>query len=80
MFFKICGVREKETILCCEANNVNFFGLIFYKKSPRNIIYENARELITFSNNLRINPVGVFVDHEIEDLKKINAKAFCNYW
>jgi len=71
VIFKICGLREKDSILCCEANNVDFFGLIFYKKSPRNISYKNARELINFATDLRINPVGVFVNQRISDLKDI---------
>ena len=71
MIFKICGLKEKDSILCCEANNVDFFGLIFYKKSPRNISYKNARELIHFATDLRITPVGVFVNQEISDLKDI---------
>ena len=71
MIFKICGLKEKNSILCCEANNVDFFGLIFYKKSPRNISYKNARELINFARDLRITPVGVFVNQRISDLKYI---------
>jgi len=69
--FKICGLKEKSSILCCEANNVDFFGLIFYKKSPRNISYKNAKELINFAKDLRIIPVGVFVNQSISDLKDI---------
>ena len=71
MIFKICGLKEKDSILCCEANNVDFFGLIFYKKSPRNISYKNAKELINFATDLRITPVGVFVNQGITDLKDI---------
>ena len=71
MIFKICGLKEKDSILCCEANNVDFFGLIFYKKSPRNISYKNARELINYATDLRITPVGVFVNQGINDLKDI---------
>ena len=71
MIFKICGLKEKDSILCCEANNVDFFGLIFYKKSPRNISYKDARKLINFAKDLRIIPVGVFVNQGISDLKDI---------
>ena len=71
MIFKICGLKEKNSILCCEANNVDFFGLIFYKKSPRNISYKDAKELINFAKDLRIIPVGVFVNQGISDLKDI---------
>ena len=71
MIFKICGLKNKESLLCCEENNADFFGMIFYEKSPRNITFNEANILISTSKNLRIRPVGVFVDHEINDLKKI---------
>ena len=71
MIFKICGLKNKESLLCCEENNADFFGMIFYEKSPRNITLNEANILIKTSKNLRIRPVGVFVDHEINDLKKI---------
>ena len=71
MIFKICGLREKDSLICCEANKVDFFGLVFYKKSPRNINHNKAKLLVNFSKNLSIKPVGVFVNHEINDLKNI---------
>ena len=71
MIFKICGLKNKESLLCCEENNADFFGMIFYEKSPRNITFNEANILLSASKNLRIRPVGVFVDHEINDLKKI---------
>ena len=71
MIFKICGLKNKESLLCCEENNADFFGMIFYEKSPRNITYNEARILTSASKEMRIQPVGVFVDHEIHDLKKI---------
>ena len=71
MLFKICGLKNKESLLCCEENNADFFGMIFYEKSPRNITFNEAKTLISTSKKLRIRPVGVFVDHEINDLKKI---------
>ena len=71
MIFKICGLKNKESLLCCEENNADFFGMIFYEKSPRNITFNEAKTLINISKELRIKPVGVFVDHEINNLKKI---------
>ena len=79
MIFKICGIKKKDSILCCEANNVNFFGLIFYEKSPRNILFKDAKELVNFSKNLKINPVGVFVNNEINDLKDIISSLNLKY-
>ena len=71
MIFKICGLKNKESLFCCEKNNTDFFGMIFYEKSPRNITFNEAETLIRTSKGLRIKPVGVFVDHEINNLKKI---------
>jgi len=71
MIFKICGIKNKKTLICCEKNKVDFFGMIFYKKSPRNITFNEANALTILSKELKIKPVGVFVDHNINDLKKI---------
>jgi phosphoribosylanthranilate isomerase len=71
MIFKICGLKNKESLFCCEENNADFFGMIFYEKSPRNITFNEAETLISISKKMKIRPVGVFVDHEINDLKKI---------
>ena len=71
MIFKICGLKEKDSLICCEANKVDFFGLVFYEKSPRNINRNKAKQLVEFSKNLSIKPVGVFVNHKISDLKNI---------
>jgi len=68
MIIKICGIQNKDTLLCCEKNNVNFFGMIFYSKSPRNITIENANKLNKISKKLNINGVGVFVNEAIDDL------------
>ena len=71
MIIKICGIQNKNTLLCCEKNNVNFFGMIFYPKSPRNISFENAVTLQRISKNLNINGVGVFVNKKINELEEI---------
>jgi len=79
MIFKICGLKKSESLFCCEENNVDFFGMIFYEKSPRNITFTEAETLITTSKEMRIRPVGVFVDHEINDLKKIISSLRLEY-
>ena len=30
MITKICGIKNEDTLICCEDNNVDFFGMIFY--------------------------------------------------
>ena len=69
MLFKICGLKNINTIDCCEKNKVNFFGMIFYKKSPRFINYRKAKYLVEHSKNKKIDPVGVFVNENIETVK-----------
>lgn len=79
MIIKICGIKNKETLICCEKNKVDFFGMIFYHKSPRNITYEEARSLIDVSREFAIKPVGVFVNHDIKELKKIIYSLNLNF-
>ena len=71
MIIKICGIQNQDTLMCCENNSINFFGMIFYPKSPRNITVENANKLNSISEKLNINGVGVFVNKEINELKEI---------
>ena len=71
MIIKICGIQNQETLICCENNNINFFGMIFYPKSPRNITIENANKLNKISEKLNINGVGVFVNKDINELEEI---------
>ena len=71
MITKICGIKTRETILCCENNNVDYFGLIFYPGSPRYISFDLAKELINYSDNLKINAVGVFVNEELDKIKNL---------
>ena len=71
MIIKICGIQNQDTLICCENNSINFFGMIFYPKSPRNITIENANKLNKISEKLNINGVGVFVNKEINELKEI---------
>mgnify|MGYP001265772038 CR=1 FL=1 len=71
MITKICGIQNEDTLFCCEQNNVDFFGMIFYSKSPRNISINNAILLQKKSENLNIEGVGVFVNKNIDEIKKI---------
>ena len=71
MIIKICGIQNQDTLICCENNSINFFGMIFYPKSPRNITIENANKLNKISEKLNINGVGVFVNKDINELEEI---------
>ena len=71
MITKICGIKSKSTLLCCEKNKVDFFGMIFFEDSPRNIKLQEAKELQELSKKMNIDGVGVFVNKNINDLEEI---------
>ena len=79
MITKICGIKNEDTLICCEDNGVNFFGMIFYPKSPRNISIEDASNLQKKSENLNINGVGVFVNKNINEIEDIIKKVRLKY-
>ena len=68
---KICGITSSTILDCCNELNINFFGLIFYRQSPRNIEIEKAKNLIKYQNKKNSIPVGVFVNHNFKDLSEI---------
>ena len=72
---KICGINETEIIDCCIKNGVEYFGLIFYEKSPRFVNLELAEKIINYVNNQKITPVGVFVNKPLNEIKKIIKKT-----
>ena len=79
MITKICGIKNEDTLICCEDNSVDFFGMIFYPKSPRNISIEEASNLQKKSENLNINGVGVFVNKNINEIEDIIKKVGLKY-
>ena len=79
MITKICGIKNEDTLICCEDNSVDFFGMIFYPKSPRNISIEEASNLQKKSENLNINGVGVFVNKNINEIEDIIKKLRLKY-
>ena len=43
---KICGIKDKDSMNAALNNKANYVGLVFYKKSPRNISIELSKELL----------------------------------
>ena len=76
---KICGIKDIRTVKCCIENNVDFFGMIFYKKSPRNIKIKEALNLINYIQYKPIYSVGVFVNEPINQIKQIIKKLKFDY-
>lgn len=59
MMIKICGITRREDAVAAAEAGASAIGFIFYKKSPRYIAPERAREL---GDGLELLKVGVFVD------------------
>jgi len=76
---KICGIKNISTLKCCIDNNVDFFGLIFYQKSPRNINFKQAKALLNYSLNKNILSVGVFVNEKINFLNNLLENLSLDY-
>ena len=76
---KVCGIKEINTIDCCLVNKIDFFGLIFYPKSPRNISLDKAIELVKYSKNKNISSVGVTVNETINNLNDLLIKLNLDY-
>ncbi len=70
MIIKICGISEIDTLKACINNNVDFYGMIFYGRSPRNIKINVAKKLQLYSRNYDIRGVGVFVNEKLSILTK----------
>ena len=79
MKIKICGIKDSTTLVCCQKNNVNYYGLVFYKKSPRNVSIKLASELINYQTNINLFPVGVFANHNIIDVHYTIEKLKLKY-
>ena len=73
MQIKICGITEKEKAIKIAQLGINFIGFIFYHKSKRFIQLEKANSIIQKIKliNSNIKSVGVFVNKELQDIKKI---------
>ncbi len=68
MIIKICGIKNYDTLKCCIKNNIDFFGMIFYKKSSRNIPLQKAKILQKNSKQSKIKGVGVFVNQDLDSI------------
>ena len=68
---KICGLKTIKEIETAYRSGSFWYGLIFYKKSHRDISIEKARYLV-LNSPPKIKPVAVVVDEKIEKIDKIS--------
>ena len=67
---KICGITNLDDALAAVAAGADALGFNFYKPSPRYITPQHAREMVEQLPQSLLT-VGVFVDEELEDVRKI---------
>ncbi|MEN8191920.1 MAG: phosphoribosylanthranilate isomerase [Bacteroidota bacterium] len=70
MKIKICGITKIEDAQLCANNGADAIGFIFYPKSKRYILPEDAKVISTSLPPL-LHKVGVFVNEEVETVNKI---------
>ena len=67
MWVKICGIRDLKTAGDVAALGPDAIGLNFYDGSPRRVEIDVAAEIVRRLPS-GVEPVGVFVNHAVEDV------------
>lgn len=67
---KICGLKALDNVIEAHKHGAHWYGLIFYKKSPRNISLKDARFIVKNSPH-NIKPVAVTVDSSLRQIENI---------
>jgi phosphoribosylanthranilate isomerase len=58
---KICGIGDERGLIAAVENKASYIGFVFYRRSPRYVIPEQAAELVA-SLPRTITAVGLFVN------------------
>ena len=69
---KICGMTDAETIQTAIQYKVDYLGFVFYKKSPRNLNIEKAKQL-TKNIPTNVKRVAVLVNEGDEFIEQIKS-------
>ncbi len=73
---KICGMTDAETIQTAIQHKVDYLGFVFYKKSPRNLTIEKAKQL-TKNIPTNVKRVAVLVNEGDEFIEQIKNFFDC---
>ena len=69
---KICGLSNRETVEAALSAGADFLGFVFYEPSPRNISYDQARDLNEMVAG-RAKKIALTVDADDQRLDEIIA-------
>jgi len=67
---KICGLTHIDEALFCAESGADAIGFVFYRKSPRYVLPNQARTIIAALPR-NIQTVGVFVDESFNSIAEI---------
>ena len=71
---KICGISTLDDVRACAGAGANYMGLVFFEKSPRNIIIPAAREL-ALAAPLGLAKVALVVNPSDTELDAITSSV-----
>ena len=69
---KICGLNPTRDVQLCIDLKVNYLGFVFYKKSPRNVNYEDIKILSKYDKKdstfvaVTVNPSDEFIKENLK--------------
>ena len=75
---KICGVSDHYTMSTISDLNVDYVGLVFFEKSPRNISIEKAKSIVKYLNN-STKTVALTVNATDQFLRKVVTNLSPDY-
>src|SRR5258706_15581419 len=67
---KICGITRVEDALAAANAGADAIGMVFYKRAPRCITVNRAREILAALPAF-VTPVGLFVDAPVEEILSV---------
>ena len=75
---KICGISDYNTMSTISYLNIDYVGLVFFEKSPRNITIDKAKLLIKYLNN-KTKIVALTVNANDQFLRNIVSSLSPDY-
>lgn len=78
-WIKVCGIRDVAVAQAAFTAGASAIGLNFFSKSPRSLTPDQASQIVAAlsaslrlcDSALKIEPVGLFVNHSLEEIESI---------